>query len=120
MLQLRSNAVSSRGDANDHRDRDEIVDKSACIVGNSSVAIRECAYLGVPAVNIGTRQSGRDRGRNVVDVGYCRREILAGIERQLAAGRQPSDPIYGDGSAGVRIAKVLATTKLDTVKRLAY
>jgi UDP-hydrolysing UDP-N-acetyl-D-glucosamine 2-epimerase len=97
-----------------------VVDRSACIVGNSSVAIRECAFLGVPAVNIGTRQSGRDRGRNVVDVGYDRREILAGIERQVAAGRQPSDPIYGDGAAGTRISEVLATAKLDTVKQLAY
>jgi UDP-hydrolysing UDP-N-acetyl-D-glucosamine 2-epimerase len=97
-----------------------VVNQSACIVGNSSVAIRECAYLGVPAVNIGTRQSGRDRGRNVLDVGYDRRDILAGIRRQVEKGRQPSDPIYGDGAAGARISQVLATAKLDTVKRLAY
>ena len=97
-----------------------VVDHSACIVGNSSVAIRECAYLGVPAVNIGTRQSGRDRGRNVLDVGYDRRDILAGIKRQVSNGRQASDPIYGDGAAGARISEVLATAKLDTVKQLAY
>jgi hypothetical protein len=42
---------------------------ATAIVGNSSVAIRECSYLGVPAVNIGTRQLGRERGRNVIDVG---------------------------------------------------
>lgn len=97
-----------------------VVDRSACIVGNSSVAIRECAFLGVPAVNIGTRQTGRDRGRNVFDVGYDRLEILAGIRRQIAAGRQPSDPIYGDGAAGTRISEILATARLDTVKQLAY
>ena len=34
---------------------------STAIVGNSSVAIRECSFLGVPAVNIGTRQQGRER-----------------------------------------------------------
>ncbi len=39
-----------------------------CLVGNSSVGIRECSFLGVPVVNIGTRQTGRDRGANVFDV----------------------------------------------------
>ncbi|HEY7784399.1 MAG TPA: UDP-N-acetylglucosamine 2-epimerase, partial [Pyrinomonadaceae bacterium] len=45
---------------------------SKCLIGNSSVGIRECSYLGVPVINIGSRQSGRDRGRNVVDVEYER------------------------------------------------
>jgi UDP-hydrolysing UDP-N-acetyl-D-glucosamine 2-epimerase len=97
-----------------------VANRSACIVGNSSVAIRECAFLGVPAVNIGTRQNGRDRGRNVLDVGYDRSEILSGIRRQVAAGRQLTDPIYGNGDAGTRIAEVLASAALSSVKQLAY
>ena len=44
-----------------------LVANSWCVVGNSSVAVRECSYLGVPAVNIGSRQLGRGRGANVVD-----------------------------------------------------
>ena len=52
---------------------------STAIVGNSSVAIRECSYLGVPAVNIGTRQQGRERGRNVIDVDHERTEIADAI-----------------------------------------
>ncbi len=90
------------------------------LVGNSSVAIRECSYLGVPAVNIGTRQDGRERGANVVDVGYDRAEIAAAIVDRLAAGRGPGDALYGDGKAGVRIADLLATVPLTTTKRLAY
>jgi UDP-hydrolysing UDP-N-acetyl-D-glucosamine 2-epimerase len=90
------------------------------IVGNSSVAIRECAYLGVPAVNIGTRQAGRDRGQNVIDVDYDRDAILAGIRRQFALARLPVDPIYGVGDAGARIADVIATAPLSYAKRLAY
>jgi UDP-hydrolysing UDP-N-acetyl-D-glucosamine 2-epimerase len=93
---------------------------SRCIVGNSSVAIRECAYLGLPAVNIGTRQSGRDRGGNVIDVDYDRHAILAAILRQYDAGRLSSDPIYGVGDAGARIAEVIATTPLSYAKRLTY
>jgi UDP-hydrolysing UDP-N-acetyl-D-glucosamine 2-epimerase len=92
----------------------------ACTVGNSSAPIREGAFLGVPAVNIGTRQAGRDRGPNVVDVGYGRDAILDGIRRQLAHGRYASDPLYGDGAAGPRIADALARAPLSVQKRLVF
>jgi UDP-hydrolysing UDP-N-acetyl-D-glucosamine 2-epimerase len=93
---------------------------SRCVVGNSSVAVRECSYLGVPAVNIGSRQSGRERGRNVIDVGYERCEIVAAIRRHLAGDRPPADGLYGDGRAGERIAQLLAECELRTQKRLMY
>jgi UDP-N-acetylglucosamine 2-epimerase len=93
---------------------------SRCIVGNSSVAIRECAYLGVPAVNIGSRQQGRDRGRNVIDVDYDRAAIQAAIDRHWAADERVSDSIYGEGDAGRRIADVLATAEVGIEKRLTY
>lgn len=92
----------------------------ACVVGNSSAPIREGAFLGVPAVNIGTRQTGRDRGKNVVDVDYDRRQIIAAIRRQLAHGRYPSDHLYGDGGAGARVADVLARVPLQVQKRLLF
>jgi UDP-hydrolysing UDP-N-acetyl-D-glucosamine 2-epimerase len=90
------------------------------IIGNSSVAIRECAYLGVPAVNIGSRQQGRDRGLNVVDVEYECDAIVGAVKRQVEHGRYKSDPIYGDGNAGTRIADVLAKAPLTIEKRLTY
>jgi UDP-hydrolysing UDP-N-acetyl-D-glucosamine 2-epimerase len=92
----------------------------ACAVGNSSAPIREGAFLGVPAVNIGTRQMGRDRGPNVVDVGHDRRQIVDGIRRQLAHGRFPADHLYGDGKAGPRIANLLARVPLPIQKRLVF
>lgn len=82
------------------------------IVGNSSAAIREGSYLGTPAVNIGSRQVGRKRAPNVIDVVYDRRAIAEAIERQIAHGRYASSTMYGDGNAGVRIAEVLATFPL--------
>lgn len=97
-----------------------LVYNSLCIVGNSSVAIRECSYLGVPAVNIGSRQTGRDRGRNVVDVNYDRDEIAAAIRRQASRGRLAPDLLYGDGCAGERIAEVLKNAPLTIEKRLTY
>jgi UDP-hydrolysing UDP-N-acetyl-D-glucosamine 2-epimerase len=93
---------------------------SKCLIGNSSVGIRECSFLGVPVVNIGTRQQGRERGANVVDVNYCKNEIAAAIERQMTRGRCPSDKIYGDGKAGERIAQVLTDAPLEIEKRLTY
>lgn len=93
---------------------------SSALVGNSSVGIRECSYLGVPVVNIGSRQRGRERGANVVDVGYARSEIGAAIAKQVARGRLDSDHLYGDGFAGERIAEVLATAPLTIEKRITY
>ena len=97
-----------------------LVANSRGIVGNSSVAIRECSFLGVPAVNIGTRQAGRDRGGNVIDVPYDRTLIGQAIRRHLMAGTVARDTLYGDGRAGVRIADVLARAPLSVEKRLAY
>jgi UDP-hydrolysing UDP-N-acetyl-D-glucosamine 2-epimerase len=93
---------------------------SRCLVGNSSVGIRESSYLGVPVVNIGSRQKGRERGRNVVDVAYDRREIAIAIRERISNGRLTSDELYGDGRAGERIAGLLASQPLTIEKRLAY
>jgi UDP-hydrolysing UDP-N-acetyl-D-glucosamine 2-epimerase len=91
-----------------------------CIVGNSSVAIRECAYLGTPAVNIGWRQQGRDRAQNVMDVDHSQAAIVGAIEAQIAHGKYPSDPLYGDGTAGQKMADILATAELTIEKRLPF
>lgn len=93
---------------------------SRALVGNSSVGIRECSFLGVPVVNIGSRQRGRERGDNVIDVGYDRNEIVAAIAKQVSRGRLESDPLYGDGRAGERVAEVLATAPLSIEKRITY
>jgi UDP-hydrolysing UDP-N-acetyl-D-glucosamine 2-epimerase len=97
-----------------------VVHGSRCIVGNSSVAIRECSYMGVPAVNIGSRQRGRERGRNVLDVPYDRNAILDGLKRQMQSARPPHDERFGDGRAGERIAERLAREPLSIEKRLTY
>ena len=97
-----------------------VVYHSSCLVGNSSAGIRECSFLGVPVVNIGTRQAGRDRGANVMDVGYDAAAILGAIRAQLEHGRYPSDHLYGSGNAGERIAEALATIEPQIEKRLNY
>lgn len=90
------------------------------LIGNSSVGIRECSFLGIPVVNIGSRQQGRERGANVLDVGYDRVAIKQAMERQWAQGRYANDLTYGDGHAGERIAKILIDVPLTIEKRLMY
>jgi len=70
---------------------------SRALVGNSSVGIRECSFLGVPTVDVGGRQRGRERGPNVLDVGYGRDAVADGLARQLAAGPPAGTDLYGDG-----------------------
>ncbi|MFN0279973.1 MAG: UDP-N-acetylglucosamine 2-epimerase [Pyrinomonadaceae bacterium] len=93
---------------------------SKCLIGNSSVGIRECSFLGVPVVNIGTRQVGRERGSNVIDVGYEKDAILGAIRQQMSNGRCKTDNLYGDGTAGKQIASVLAEAPLSIEKMLTY
>jgi UDP-N-acetylglucosamine 2-epimerase len=90
------------------------------LVGNSSVAIRECSFLGVPAVNVGSRQQGRERGRNVIDVPHDRAAIAAAIRQHMERGKAAPDHLYGNGAAGQRIADCLATATLTIEKRLTY
>lgn len=97
-----------------------LVYNSKCLIGNSSVGIRETSYLGVPTVNIGTREAGRERGRNVLDVDYDQVQIQEAVRKQLSNGKYPSDPLYGNGDAGQQIAKILAEVSPRSEKRLSY
>lgn len=92
---------------------------SKCLIGNSSVGIRECSFLGVPVVNIGTRQSKRQRGSNVIDVAYnkelIKEAILINSDKEF-----PNNKIYGDGNSGKKIAEILAITDLNFHKTITY
>ena len=91
--------------------------QSRCLIGNSSVGIRECGYLGVPVVNIGDRQYGRERGENVRDVGWALKDIKAAIIEQIGQGKYDPCYIYGKGYAGKAIADVIRDLKPVTEKR---
>jgi UDP-hydrolysing UDP-N-acetyl-D-glucosamine 2-epimerase len=93
---------------------------TACLVGNSSSAIREGAFIGTPSVNIGSRQQMRQRGQNVIDVDHDEDAIVQALQTQIAHGRYASEPIYGDGHAGPRIAETLATATWRLQKRITY
>lgn len=87
------------------------------MVGNSSSGIMEAASYGLPVVNVGMRQQGRERARNVVDaaaemnaiVKALKKAMDPGFRKRLAGMANP----YGNGTAAKTIAKVLASVPLD-------
>ena len=98
----------------------KLIFNSSCLVGNSSSAIREGAFLGIPAVNIGNRQHNREHGRNIIHVDYNSKNILKAINKQIKKKKYSSNKIFGDGKAGERIVKILSNIKLDIIKSLNY
>lgn len=88
-----------------------------CIVGNSSSGIREASFLGLPAVNVGSRQTGRERAENVLDVPYGAEAIEKAISFQFSRGRYEPSILYGDGTAGEKMAKILSASNLDVRKQ---
>lgn len=97
-----------------------LMNRTACLIGNSSSAIREGAFIGTPSVNIGSRQNMRQRGSNVIDVDDNCQAISDAITQQLKHGKYDSEPIYGDGHAGERIADVLTTCSWQLQKLITY
>jgi UDP-hydrolysing UDP-N-acetyl-D-glucosamine 2-epimerase len=93
---------------------------SKCLIGNSSVGIRECAFLGVPVVNIGSRQNRRERGNNTIDVDYKRDQIKQAIENWVLKSRAETSDVYGGGSAGKNICELLAGLPLVFHKTIMY
>ena len=97
-----------------------LIKDSKCLIGNSSVGIRESAFLGVPVVNVGSRQRGRQRAKNVIDCGYDKVEIKKAININFSNGHHEPEFIYGDGTAGKKIANLLANIELIYQKKITY
>ena len=93
-----------------------LLKNSKCIVGNSSVGIREAAYLGVPCVNIGNRQNKRDKAKNVTNCNPEKSEILKKIKFQYNK-KYRSSKIYGDGHAGKRMANIISKLHLTKTQK---
>ena len=98
----------------------KLLANSKGIVGNSSVGIRECSYLGVSCINIGGRQDERSRGENVFDVPYNREEIIKALKKVVNRGKIKSTTIYGNGNSGKKIAKIISEIPLRFSKRITY
>ncbi len=101
-----------------HREYLSFLAEARVLVGNSSSGIIESASFGIPVVNIGTRQKGRETPPNVITVDHDFEQILGAIEKALhdekflhVAGNRKNP--YGDGNASKRIVRVLESIPLD-------
>jgi UDP-N-acetylglucosamine 2-epimerase (non-hydrolysing)/GDP/UDP-N,N'-diacetylbacillosamine 2-epimerase (hydrolysing) len=89
------------------------------LIGNSSSGIMEAASYALPTVNVGLRQQGRERARNVMDAPAEAAAILSALNQALEpefrkALRGMENP-YGDGTAAQTIARVLTTVPLESL-----
>jgi UDP-hydrolysing UDP-N-acetyl-D-glucosamine 2-epimerase len=100
---------------------------ASVMAGNSSSGIIEAPSFGLPVVNIGTRQDGRERAGNIIDAGYNKEAIKEAIKRAMSENfikkaKRCKNP-YGDGRSSERIIKILSEIKIDEKllqKRLGY
>lgn len=106
-----------------------LMDVASVMVGNSSSGLIEAPCFKLPAVNVGTRQRGRLRGNNVIDVPTDRRQIRAAIERALSPEFRRrleascENPYLGDGQVSKRIVRILRDLPITAEllrKQIAY
>jgi UDP-N-acetylglucosamine 2-epimerase len=87
------------------------------MVGNSSSGVIEAPSFKLPVVNIGSRQDGRVKSVNVVDVGYEQKDIIDGLKKALhpefSQGLSRIDNPYGSGNASEKIVEVLKNIKIN-------
>jgi UDP-hydrolysing UDP-N-acetyl-D-glucosamine 2-epimerase len=94
-----------------------LLKSASCLIGNSSSGIKECSYLGVPVVNIGTRQNNRMRGENIIDVDYDAKQIKEAINKQIKHGKYKENDLYYKKSTSNKIAEKLAEIELYIQKK---
>jgi UDP-N-acetylglucosamine 2-epimerase (non-hydrolysing)/GDP/UDP-N,N'-diacetylbacillosamine 2-epimerase (hydrolysing) len=111
-----------------HKDYLSLMNVSSAIIGNSSSALIEAPSFKLPAVNIGSRQEGRERADNVIDVPYDRNLIISAIKtvmfdkKFLKRVKKCKSP-YGDGISSKKIAKILTEIELNSdilKKKITY
>ena len=95
-----------------HVDYLSLMRSADVMVGNSSSGIIEAPSFGIPVVNIGTRQTGRQRGQNVIDVDYDKYEIIKAIkvglyDKEFKCKASECINPYGNGQAGIKVAEIL-------------
>jgi UDP-hydrolysing UDP-N-acetyl-D-glucosamine 2-epimerase len=111
-----------------HEEYLSLMKLASLMVGNSSSGIIEAPSFGLPVVNVGTRQVGRQRAENIIDVGYHKEQIKKAINKALFDEKfkqkaRNCRSIYGDGKAGKRIADILSETRINKrllLKRMTY
>jgi UDP-hydrolysing UDP-N-acetyl-D-glucosamine 2-epimerase len=111
-----------------HKDYLSLMKIADVMVGNSSSGIIEAPSFHLPVINVGPRQEGRERADNIIDTEYKKGEIGKAVQKALYDEKfkkivnKCKNP-YSRGGAGLKIAKILGTVKIDQEllqKKLTY
>jgi len=92
----------------------------SALIGNSSSGIHETPTMRIPAINIGNRQQGRERAKNVIDVPHEKNAIVDAINKALGdkdflkTVKMIKNP-YGDGKSAEKIVEILKTVSLNNL-----
>lgn len=97
-----------------------LIKYTKCLIGNSSSAIRDGSFIGVPAVNVGSRQNKRLFSLNLINSNADENSIYAAIKKQYGK-KFKSSSMYGDGNSAKKIIKILKKlNKFDPQKKITY
>jgi len=86
----------------------EAMKHAACLVGNSSAGVREAPFLGIPSLDIGTRQNNRSTGASITSCAAGDTDTIAAFLRDQWGRRHKRDAAFGEGNAAARFVEVLA------------
>ena len=104
-------------------DNDEyitILKNCSCAIGNSSSFIREGSFIGLPAVNIGSRQNKREKSKNITDVKIISKKNIKKAVLKKLNHKFKKEILYGSGNAGIKIAKIIEKVNPPIQKVLKY
>jgi UDP-N-acetylglucosamine 2-epimerase (hydrolysing) len=86
------------------------------IVGNSSAGIREAPYYGIPTVNVGTRQNGRTNNPDIINTGYCKHQLLQGLQK-ATRHKVNSRSLFGDGRSNEKFIEILSNESFWSIQK---
>ncbi|RRH71508.1 UDP-N-acetylglucosamine 2-epimerase [Falsigemmobacter faecalis] len=85
----------------------ELMKNASCMVGNSSAGVREAPFLGLPSLDVGTRQSNRSEAGSVTSVKASDRGVILGFLTNQWGKNHGRDAGFGEGLASDQFLKVL-------------
>jgi UDP-N-acetylglucosamine 2-epimerase (hydrolysing) len=97
-----------------------LLKNSKCVVGNSSTGVREAPFLGIPSLNVGTRQNARSSAASITNCSaFDRKSILLFLEKMWGV-TFPSDPEFGDGTASENFKQILDSQSIWNLPEQKY
>ena len=97
------------------------LNKTKCLIGNSSSGLREGCFIGVKNICIGTRQNGREIGKNTIMIKSDYKNIFNTLKNILDSNKKfKKDYRYGKGNSGEQIVNILEKIEISSQKKLNF